>query len=136
MADRPCVVVDVEGCVVVCSKQQASKQASRQAGSDKAAAAAVGWLSLGVSEQAYIGGGNGGWKNGRKGGNGSGRGAGCSLRGVGLARGREGGQWKIAKNFWKPGKRLGCVATQKLMHVSTPIDGERPEILTTTTARI
>lgn len=32
-------MVDVEGCVVVCSKQ---------AGSDKAAAAAVGWVSLGV----------------------------------------------------------------------------------------
>lgn len=39
-----------------------------QAGSDKAAATAVGWLPLGVSEQAYIG-GNGGmeeWKEERE----------------------------------------------------------------------
>lgn len=89
----------------------ASRQ--RQGGSDSC------WLVVvGVSEQAYIGGMEE-WKNGRKGGNASGRGVGCSLRGVGLAQGKGRGQWKIAKNFWKPGKRLGCVATQKLMHVST-----------------
>lgn len=99
------------GCVWWFVCRQAGRQ--RQGGSSDSC-----WLVVvGVSKQAYIGGN--GRMEGREGMQAEGEQDACCEVWDWLEGREGGGQWKIAKNFWKPGKRLGCVATQKLMHVST-----------------
>lgn len=120
MVDRLVLWAGLGGCGL----QQAGKQA----------ATLLGVLGVGVSERVYIGGMDGRtrreekWKGG------------CPLCGDdgwldgGGFGGRGQREWEMEdrENFWKPGKRVGGVATRSLCTspLLAPIDGERPEILT------